>query len=234
VSTSIAHLAATLVDMHDNRNRAFASILICATVLMFVALLGHPAAGGGQGLTHDERLALIYEGRFHLGVMHGAAIAIQLAATTCVIAFCALIGLNRPLAALAAVAFASATAGMCVAASLDGFLIPAFAQPHLTIGTGPVERDGAIAAGAIAIQYATKFALGLMAISVLLLSLELLSARMHAVVGWAGLGLSLIQGIALVTFAVLTPHNIAFSALPLLIWQLVLGIAWRARPEGRA
>ena len=161
--------------------------------------------------------------------MHGAAIAIQLAATTCVLTFCALIGLNRPLAALAAVAFASATAGICVAASLDGFLIPAFAHPHLTIGTGQVDMDGAIAAGAIVIQYATKFALALMAISVLLLSLELFSARILPVVAWAGVGLSLIQGIALVAFAVLTPHNVAFSALPLLIWQLVLGIAWRAR-----
>jgi hypothetical protein len=41
--------------------------------------------------------------------------------------------------------------------------------------------------------------------------------------------LAIFQCVALLAFAVLTPHNVAFSALPVLIWQVVLGIVWRTQ-----
>ncbi|HEY1975525.1 MAG TPA: hypothetical protein VGG89_03150 [Candidatus Baltobacteraceae bacterium] len=229
MSTASAHDDATLVDMQQNRSGAFASILIAVTALMFFALLAHPAAGGRHGLSGQELLARLYEARSHLGGMHAAAIAFELAALTCILAFCRLLGFDRPLPAFAAVAFCAATAGICVAASFDGFLIPAFAAPHLTLGGGaPLDMQAAIAGGAIIIQYATKFAILLTALGIILLSLEPVVMRELRALALCGLVLAIAQIAALFAFQVLTPHNVAFSALPILIWQLVLGLFWRA------
>lgn len=217
--------------MQRNRNATFAWILIWATALMFVALLGHPATGG-HGRSTQELLEAVYVARFHLGVMHGAAIVLQLVAATCILAFCRQLGLAQPLVAFAAVAFAAATGGICVAGSIDGFLVPAFAAPHLTLGGGgPLDMRAAIAAGAITIQYSTKFAIALMAAANFLLSLQLIAIPALRVVGTMGMVLSIVQCIALLTSAVLTPHNVAFSILPALIWQVVLGIVWRTQTE---
>lgn len=221
-------MAATLVDMQAKGDGAFASILICATALMFLALLGHPAAGGGHGHSGQDLLARIYAARMHLGVMHAAAIGLQLLVLTCLLAFCALLGFDRPLVAFAAVSFAVATAGICVAGSFDGFLIPAFAAPHLTFGDGAtIDMREAIAAGAIIIQYSTKFAIALMAVSILLLSLQFLALGKLRAVAAAGICLAVLQVAALVALPSLSPHNVAFAALPLLVWQVVLGTVWR-------
>jgi hypothetical protein len=213
--------------MKQHRDTTFPWTLVWATALMFVALLGHPAAGGGHARSVREVLELVYAARFHLGAMHAAAIALQLVTATCVLAFCGQLGLARPLVALAAVAFAAATGGICVAGSIDGFLIPAFAAPHLTLGAGaPLDMSGAIAAGAIVIQYSTKFAIALMAASIFLLSLQLIAMPAMRAVGATGVILSTVQWIALVAFAMLTPHNVALSVLPVLVWQAVLGVVW--------
>jgi hypothetical protein len=213
-----------LVDMRYN-GTTFASVLIVATALMFVALLGHPAAGGHGG---QDLLGRIYAARFHLGTMHAAAIGLQLVVLTCLLAFCGLLGLERPLVAFAAVSLTGATAAICVAGSLDGFLIPAFSAPHLTLGEGvTLDMPVAIAAGAIVIQYATKFGITLMAVSVLLLSAQLLALEKLRVVGVTGICFAVLEGAVLVALPVLTPHNVAYSALPLILWQLVLGIVWR-------
>lgn len=216
--------------MQQNRDGAFASILICATALMFLALLGHPAAGGAHDHSDQDILQLLYAARFHLGVMHAAAIGLQLVAATCILAFCRRLGFDHPLVAFAAVSIAVASAAICVAGSFDGFLLPAFAAPHLTFGAGVIDMRTAIAAGAIVIQYATKFGIALGAACMLLLSLQLIELSKMSVVAWSGLGLAIVEAIALATFGVLTPHNVAFSALPLLVWQLALGFAWRTMP----
>lgn len=235
VSTAFSHSPATLIDMQRNRGGAFASILIGVTILMFLALLMHPAAGGSHGMSGQELLARLYEARSHLGGMHGAAIAFELVALACILAFCGLLGFDHPPVAFAAVAFCAATAGICVAASFDGFLIPAFAAPHLSLGDGaPLDMQAAIAAGAVIIQYATKFAIVLTAIAMLLLSLEPVVMREMRAVAISGIVLSVAQVAALVAFGVLTPHNVAFSALPILIWQLGLGLSWRAYPASSA
>jgi len=206
--------------------RTFASILIWATVLMFVALLMHPAAAS-HGPRSEDALAAVYAARSHLAVMHGVAIGLQLTVVACIIAFCRAVGFDHPLAVLGAVAFAASAAGISVAASLDGFLIPAFAAPHLALNDGtPLDMRPMIAAGAIVIQYATKFSIAAIAASAALLSWQLLSSGTMRVAAVAGLVLAAIQCVALFAFAVLTPHNVAFSALPLLLWQLVLGVVW--------
>ncbi len=217
-----------LVDMQESRSGAFASTLILATALMFVALLGHPAAAGGHGHGTEGVLERIYAARMHLGVMHAVAIGLQFIVLTCLLAFCGVLGFDRPLVAFAAVSFTAATAGIFVAGSFDGFLIPAFATPHLTFGDGAtIDMRVAIAAGAIVIQVATKFAIALMAVSVLLLSGQLLAvARLRAVAA-IGICLGVVQVAALVLLPVLTPRNVALAGLPLLIWQLVLGVVWR-------
>lgn len=231
VSPGFAHLTVRLFGMKQNGDAAFAWTLIWATALMFVALLGHPAAGSGHGRSTQELLELVYAARFHLGTMHAAAIALQLVAATCVLAFCRKVGLAHPLVAFAAVALAAAAGGICVAGTIDGFLVPAFAAPHLALGDGaPLDMRGAIAAGAITIQYSTKFAIALMAASIFLLSLQLIATPVLRIVGAVGLLLSTVQGIALVAVAMLTPHNVALSVLPVLVWQVVLGVVWRANP----
>lgn len=213
--------------MQQNRNATFAWILIWATTLMFVAVLGHPAPDSRHASSTQELLQLIFAGRFKLGTVHGAVIVFQLAAATCVLAFCRQLGLGRPLVAFAAVAFAAATGGICVAGSTDGFLVPAFAAPHLALGEGaPLDMSATIAAGAIIIQYSTKFAIALMAASIFLLSLQLVAIRPFRVIGATGLALSIVQCVAVVAFGRLTPHNVAFSVLPVLAWQVGLGVVW--------
>ncbi|HVR45198.1 MAG TPA: hypothetical protein VMT95_00950 [Candidatus Binatia bacterium] len=196
-------------------------------MLIFVTLLNHPAARSSHGLSDKDLLELLFKARFQLGVIHAVAIGLQLVVATCVLAFCAQLGFSRPLVALAALAFATATAAIYVAGSFDGFLIPAFAAPQLTLGDGSVDMRAAIAAGAIIIQYSTKLAIALMTLSMLLLSLQLVRVRTSAAAPWFGLGLTIVQAVAIVAFQVLTPRNVALSLLPLLVWQLVLGLGWK-------